>query len=119
MIVGIGCDIIDIRRIERLIRKYQNRFLRRVFTKNEIKLAGSMNNYPYFAKRFATKEAYAKATGYGITKTISFKTIEIFNDEKRAPFFNQHPLMNSEIKAFVSISDEYPYAISYVILEKT
>ena len=121
MIIGIGCDIIDIRRIEKLIKKYQNKFLERVFTKDEVKLAGNPKNslyfYSYFAKRFATKEAYAKATGHGVGGEIGFKTIEIFNDAKRCPFFNQHPLIHKGVKAFVSISDEYPYAISYVILE--
>ena len=116
MIIGIGCDIVDIRRIEKLIEKYQNKFLERVFTQDEIKLAGNIKNYSYFAKRFAAKEAYAKATGNGVGGRIRFKTIEIFNDEKRCPFFNQHPLMDKEVKALVSISDETPYAISYVTL---
>ena len=116
MIIGIGCDIIDTRRIGKLIEKYQSRFLERVFTEDEIKLAGNIKNYSYFAKRFAAKEAYAKATKNGIGRQIRFKAIEIFNDEKRCPFFNQHPLMDKGIKAFVSISDEMPYAISYVTL---
>ena len=119
MIIGIGCDIVDIRRIEKLVKRYQDRFLSRVFTKDEIKLANNLKNYSYFAKRFAAKEAYGKATGYGISEKTGFKDIEIFNDKKGAPFFNQHPLIHKGIKAFISISDEYPYTISYVILTQS
>jgi holo-[acyl-carrier protein] synthase len=118
MIIGIGCDIVDIRRIKRLIKQYKNKFLDRVFTKDEIKLAIDTHNYSYFAKRFAAKEAYAKATRYGIGGKLSFKSIEIFNDDKRAPFFNQPSMQPREIQTFLSISDEYPYAIAYVVLEK-
>jgi holo-[acyl-carrier protein] synthase len=118
MIIGIGCDIIDIRRIEKLVKKYPDKFLSRIFTKEEIGLAGALNNYSYFAKRFAAKEAYAKAVGTGINRDINFRSMEIFNDEKKAPFFNRHPLLKQGINAFLSMSDEYPYAISYVTLVK-
>ncbi|WPX96556.1 holo-ACP synthase [Candidatus Bandiella euplotis] len=117
MIVGIGCDIVDIRRVERLIKKYKYKFLSRIFTENEIKLANNPEHYSYFAKRFAAKEAYAKATGHGIRGEVAFQAIEIFNDAKNAPFFNKHPMSNQGVKAFLSIADEYPYTIAYVILE--
>lgn len=118
MIIGIGCDIVDIRRIERLIKECNDKFLSRIFTQEEINLADALDNYAYFAKRFAAKEAYAKAAGTGIGGKVNFKSIEIFNDAKRAPFFNQHPLSNQGVSTFLSISDEYPYAVSYVVLEK-
>ena len=118
MIIGIGCDIIDIRRIDRLAKKYPDKFLSKIFTKEEIRLSGALDNYSYFAKRFAAKEAYAKAVGTGINRDINFKSIEIFNDEKKAPFFNRHPLLDDGITAFLSMSDEFPYAISYVTLVK-
>ena len=118
MIIGVGCDIIDIRRVETLINKYSDKFFDSIFTKKEILHGKSINNLSYFAKRFSAKEAYAKATKFGIGRNISFKDIEVLNDKKGAPFFNEHPFQSQNINAFLSMSDEWPYAISYVILEK-
>ena len=118
MIIGIGCDIIDTRRIEVLINKYSDKFFNRIFTEKEILQGKLTNNTQHFAKRFSAKEAYAKATSFGIGKKISFKDIEILNDNQGAPFFNKHTLKSQGINAFLSMSDELPYAISYVILEK-
>jgi len=118
MIFGIGCDIVDVRRIQSIIDKYNDKFLNRIFTDQEINLSKSTNNSFYYAKRFSAKEAYAKATGYGIGKKVGFKDIEILNDKSGAPYFNKHPLQDKNIKAFLSISDEITYAISYVVLER-
>ena len=121
MIIGIGCDIIDVRRIEVLINKYSDKFFDRIFTKQEIiqgKSINTINSISHFAKRFSAKEAYAKATNFGIGKNISLKDIEILNDNKGAPFFNKHPFQSQNINAFLSMSDELPYAMSYVILDK-
>lgn len=118
MIFGIGCDIIEIRRMSSIIERYGDKFLNKVFTKQEIILNKSRNNYFYYAKRFSAKEAYAKATGYGIGRVIRFQDIEILNDKNGAPYFNKHSLQSKDIKAFLSISDEVQYAISYVVLEK-
>jgi holo-[acyl-carrier protein] synthase len=118
MIFGIGCDIIDIKRIQFIIDRYNDKFLNRIFTDQEINLGQSIKNNSYYAKRFSAKEAYAKATGYGIGGKVSFKDIEILNDKNGAPYFNKHPLQNKNISAFLSISDEIQYAISYVVLER-
>jgi len=118
MIFGIGCDIVDVRRIKSIVDRYNDKFLNRTFTDQEINLSKLTKNNSYYAKRFSAKEAYAKATGYGIGKKVSFKDIEILNDKNGAPYFNKHPLQNKNIKAFLSISDEIQYAVSYVVLER-
>ena len=64
MIRGIGCDIVKISRVEKNIKNYSDKFLQKIFTENEIEYSSnSYNAANYFAKRFAAKEAYAKATG--------------------------------------------------------
>ena len=118
MIIGIGCDILNIKRVHNIINKFNNRFFHRVFTRKELKIGKLNYNIAYFAKRFSSKEAYAKALNYGIGKNISFQDIEILNDINGAPYFNRHPLKLNGVKAFLSISDEVDYAISYVLLEK-
>ena len=121
MIYGIGCDIIAIDRIKDLVKKSKERFLNRVFSIQEIIKAPdptSPQHFAYFAKRFAAKEAYAKATKLGIRANITFQSIEVLNDFNNAPYFNKHPLSSNDIKTFLSLSDERNYAIAYVILTK-
>ncbi|MFQ3307512.1 MAG: holo-[acyl-carrier protein] synthase [Candidatus Midichloriaceae bacterium] len=118
-ISGIGCDIVDIRRIENLMKEYEDRFLKRVFTEDEIKISKEFNNcHGYFAKRYAAKEAYAKASGYGISGNISFNSIEVLNDKRGMPYFNKHPLAQNGFTALLTLSDEYPYSMAYVIMMK-
>jgi holo-[acyl-carrier protein] synthase len=122
MIIGIGCDIISISRIAKILTKYNCKFLNRIYTAKEINRAPSIGvprYYAYFAKRFAAKEAYAKATKLGIGGDITFSSIEILNDANNAPYFNYHPFANKEINTFLSLSDENSYAIAYVVLLKT
>ena len=71
MILGIGNDIIDIRRIEKAIERYGDRFLRRVFTDAERRKSdGRAQRAASYAKRFAAKEACAKALGTGLRKGV-------------------------------------------------
>lgn len=78
MILGLGTDLIEISRIEESIRRYGDRFLERIFTKDEVaycrRKKGSAES---FAARFAAKEAGAKALGTGISRGISWKEIEV------------------------------------------
>ena len=122
MIYGIGCDIIAIDRIKKIFEKSKDRFLKKVFTDQEIEKAPALESpqyHAYFAKRFAAKESYAKATRLGIRANISFRSIEILNDLNNAPYFNHHPLASKNIKTFLSLSDEANFAVAYVILTKS
>jgi holo-[acyl-carrier protein] synthase len=119
MIYGIGCDIIKISRIERLLEKNGEKFLNRVYSEEEL---GSAPVEPtqysaYLAKRFAAKEAFAKALGTGIGEEIAFNRISILNDQKGRPYIKTDEKY-SKLKIHLSISDERTYAIAYVVLEK-
>lgn len=114
----IGIDIVQISRIDYLITKFNDKFLKRVFTKHEI---AQSDKYKYmhmkvkhFAKRFAAKEAYVKALGR--SAGIEFRNIGIVNDSNGKPHFylNNTQLINVE----VSLSDDGDYAIAMVMLTK-
>ena len=76
MIIGIGIDIVDIKRIEKIIDKYGKKFIFRCFSKNEIQRAErNFNPANSYAKRYAAKEACAKALGTGLARDIFWKDI--------------------------------------------
>ena len=124
-IIGIGVDIVENKRIGSLIRN--KKFLARIFGENEIfnskKVKNKMN---YFSKRFASKEALAKAIGTGISKGLNFKDIEVVNNGHGKPYYlNSSKLKNFIIKKkkiknfnlFLSISDEKEYSIAFAIIQ--
>src|SRR5580692_3799776 len=80
MILGIGNDIIDIRRIEKTIARYGDRFIQRSYTPAEQKKAAQRANpIPTYAKRFAAKEACAKALGTGFRNSVFFRDMGVVN----------------------------------------
>ena len=87
MIIGIGVDLVDMRRIDHLLQKFRKHFIQRVFTDEEQAYA-SQAPYPLraYTNRFAAKEAAAKALGTGMRKGIGWKDIEVIlsNDEEPA-----------------------------------
>ena len=86
MIVGIGTDIIDTRRIKNAIDRYGEKFIKRCFSNNEIiKSENRFNTTNSYAKRYAAKEACSKALGTGLSKGIFWKDIEILNDKYGKP----------------------------------
>ena len=127
MIFGVGTDIIDINRIRRVILKYGDRFKQKCFHKHEIirseKIYKTVESY---AKRYAAKEACAKALGTGLARGIFWKDIEVRNNEYGKPYIKLHKnalkylksFNKSEIKIELSISDERDFAISNVIIFK-
>jgi holo-[acyl-carrier protein] synthase len=121
MIIGIGTDIVDMSRISRLINLYQEKFITRILTKNELKKFLNIleiNKVNYIAKRFAGKEAFSKALGLGIGKPINFNDIEILNDDLGKPYLslnsNQHLIKNYSID--ISLSDDSLYSIAFVVI---
>ena len=127
MIVGLGSDIIDNRRIKNTIKKYGSKFKKRCFLNNEILRSNKrLKKINFFAKRYAAKEACAKALGTGLAKGIFWKDIEIFNDENGKPFIKLH---NNALKLInknfnfpcnieLTLSDEKNYSIATVIIFK-
>jgi holo-[acyl-carrier protein] synthase len=125
-ILGIGVDIIDNIRIRLLLKN--KGFISRIFSKNEILNSKKIiNKTNFFSKRFAAKEALAKALGTGFRNNLNFKDIEISNDKLGKPYY----LINNKIKRliikkkkvnnfelFLSISDEKEYSIAFTIIQK-
>lgn len=118
MIVGIGIDIVEIARIERLLKK-SNRFLERTLTKEEIaqynNLRSERRKIEYVAGRFATKEAFAKATGTGIGE-LQFTDIEVLTLDTGAP--SLHVAGYETMALHLSISHSEQYAVAQVVIEK-
>jgi holo-[acyl-carrier-protein] synthase len=119
MVKGIGIDIIEIKRIKDLMEKYGEKFFSRILTGNEIAYCKSFA-YPelHFAGRFASKEAYSKAIGTGISKDFKWKDIEVLNDKRGKPYIN-HTVKNeySNLKFHISISHTKEYGCSVVVCE--
>ena len=125
-IIGVGVDIINNKRLKKLIKN--KKFINRVFTNSEQKLSKKLKNkINFYSKRFAAKEAFSKATGFGISKNLNFKNIEIKNNKRGKPLISLNKLttlfLNKKfnVKSFktnLSISDEKNYSIAYVIIEK-
>ena len=125
-IVGIGVDIIENSRINRLISN--QKFINRVFSKSEIINSKRIKKKSlYFAKRFSAKEAFVKSLGSGLRNGINFNDISIVNDKLGKPSFSVNKKINMLIKKkhktnsfnfFLSISDEKKYSIAFVIFQK-
>ena len=126
MIYGNGIDIIDINRIRKVIDKYGNRFKKRCFSSSEIERSDKRkNSVESYAKRYAAKEACAKALGTGLARGVFWKDIEVKNNQFGKPFIklhgkakeifnNMNKVSNTQIE--VSLSDEKKYAIANVII---
>ena len=91
MVIGTGIDIVDINRIERLMARWGDVFLDRVFTEKEIIWCQRRTRPPEcFAIRFAAKEAFLKAIGWGLRNGIQWTDIEVENDLMGKPSFSFH-----------------------------
>ena len=113
---GIGIDIIEIKRINKLMEEYGERFFQRILTEKEINYCKKFSKPElHFAGRFASKEAYSKAIGTGIGKQFGWKDIEILNNEKGKPYIVH--LKDNEFSKFhyeISISHTEDYACAVV-----
>lgn len=124
MIVGIGVDIVKVSRIEKVLERHQQRFVERVLHVNELAVY-SEHGQPlaYFAKRYAAKEALAKALGTGIAKGVNFDEIETQLDDLGKPHLKLHGTTQQMAEKlgvknlFISLSDEQDYAVANVVLE--
>ena len=87
MIIGIGTDLCDIRRIERTLNRFGERFLARIFTQTECsKAAGRVNPAAAYALRYAAKEACAKALGTGFRQGVFWRDLGVDNHSSGKPF---------------------------------
>ncbi len=127
-IYGIGTDIINVSRIEKILRKNKIQFKKKIFTKKEIFYCDSKkNSESYYAKRFAAKEAFVKALGTGFSNGLLHKDVEIINNKKGKPIIKMSPrsakiinkiLKNKKYSIHLSLSDDKPWAVATVIINK-
>lgn len=128
MILGIGNDLVDIRRIERSLEKFGARFVERVFTEEERRTAESRAHpAATYAKRFAVKEACAKALGTGLWRHgVQFHDIGVVNQPGGRPELVVCGAAEERLRELtpagmtarlhVTISDDYPHAQAFVLI---
>ena len=88
---AIGVDLCDITRLQNILQRFDQRFIKKVFTATEQKYCnGRKDRAACFAARFAAKEALLKALGTGLRDGLTWKDMEVVNDELGKPFFNCH-----------------------------
>ena len=127
MILGIGTDLVDIRRIERIIVRHGDRFLDRIFTSTERDLAERRaDRAATYAKRFAAKEACAKALGTGFRDGIFFRELGVVNLPSGRPTMQLTGAALCRLQAIVpigfdphidvAIADEHPMAQAFVVI---
>lgn len=127
MIIGIGTDIVDIRRIERTIARFGERFLDRIFTaKERARAERKANRVETYAKRFAAKEACAKALGTGFRKGVFFRDIGVVNLPSGQPTLSLTGGASARLATLtplgyaprveLALTDEWPLAQAFVII---
>src|ERR1700733_14098076 len=129
MILGLGSDICDIRRIEAAIARHGDRFLDRVFTETERAKALQRTETiraATFAKRFAAKEAAAKALGTGFRRGVFFSDLGVVNIPGGQPTLQMTGGSAERLRAItpsgmvaqvhLTMTDEYPYAYAHVVI---
>ena len=128
MIIGIGSDLIDIRRIEKTLERHGARFVERVYTQIEQRKSDRRNQRAAsYAKRFAAKEACAKALGTGLRDGVFWRDMGVVNLPSGAPTMaltNGAAERLAEItpaghraKIHLTITDDFPIAQAFVIIE--
>jgi holo-[acyl-carrier protein] synthase len=115
----IGIDTVKISRIERLKKRFGDKALKRFLNENEIKLSSSTTSH---AGYWAAKEAISKALGVGISEKCSFFDIQLYKDERKAPYFTLSKHIIDEfgiIDTSLSITHDGEYAIAIAVIEST
>lgn len=128
MIIGLGSDIVDIRRVEKSIERFGERFTHRCFTEIERRKSdGRKNRAASYAKRFAAKEACAKALGTGMRADVYWRDMGVANLPSGQPtlLLTGHAAEHlarltppgHEARIHLTLSDEHPYALAFVVIE--
>ncbi len=124
MIYGIGTDIVAVARLRSMWERHGERVLEKLLTPREIEeFATAADKGRFLAKRFAAKEAFAKALGTGIRPPATLTAIGVCHDELGKPIIECYGQLEKMVKikilkTHLSISDEADYAVAYVILEQ-
>lgn len=129
MIFGIGTDICDVRRIEAVLQRQGERFVRKVLTEAEVGVwqqrtaRSPERGVRYLATRFSAKEAFSKAVGLGMRLPMTWRRCEIANQPSGQPVLVLHGDLKTWFEgqgliAHVSVTDESDYAASFVVVER-
>jgi holo-[acyl-carrier protein] synthase len=123
MTIAIGTDIVEIQRIASALERQGDKFVQRILTESEIvEYQARGNSVAFLAKRFAAKEAIAKALGTGIGRGISFQHMIVSNNSEGAPQVELQDNAAERLKqlggtnVLLSLSDEKNYALAYVAI---
>lgn len=128
MIIGIGSDLIDIRRVEKSLERFGERFTHRCFTEIERRKSDARRNRAAsYAKRFAAKEACSKALGTGLAQGVFWKDMGVVNLPGGKPTMKLTGGAGERLKAMtppghaahihITITDDFPLAQAFVIIE--
>ena len=128
MIIGIGSDLIDIRRIEKTLDRFGDRFVRRVFTETErAKAERRATQAATYAKRFAAKEAVSKALGSGIRMGVAWREMGVVNLPSGQPTMRLTGGARERLESLVpagyasvihlTMTDDHPWAQAFVVIE--
>jgi len=123
MIYGIGTDIVRVSRMQKNIDEYGDKFSRRILSDTELEdYSTSVRQAHFLAKRFAAKEATAKAMGIGFSRGMSLRDISVGHDENGKPtleYFSRAEELVNELgigAGYISIADEDDHAVAFVTL---
>ena len=128
MIIGLGNDMVDIRRIEQTLERYGSRFVARIFTDTEQKKSDRRaQRAASYAKRFAAKEACSKALGTGFRRGVFWKDMGVVNESSGRPTLQLTGGAKEQLERItpaghtariqLTITDDFPYAQAVVIIE--
>jgi len=124
MVLGLGIDIVENNRIERIIEKWGDKFLEKFFNRKELELINKTHNKNQrYAGNYAVKEAFAKAVGTGFRKGLRIRDILVMRDSMGKPYI----ILNGSAKGYIerigatkintSISHEKDYSVAVVVVE--
>jgi len=128
LIIGVGSDLVDIRRVEKTLERFGERFAARIFTELErARSERKSDRAASYAKRFAAKEACAKALGTGIRRGVFWRDMGVVNARSGQPTMALAGGAAVRLSAltppgcvariFVSLTDDHPYAQAFVVIE--
>jgi len=129
MILGVGTDIVDANRIDKIFNKFNYKFVERLYGSNEINILNNRKKtgIDFLAKRFAAKEATWKALSFRRGNGLFFKEMEILNDKNGQPYLffsgrtkdyicKKERSLECNLNFSISMSDEPPYALAFVVI---
>ena len=129
MIISIGTDILNLERFEKILNKYDQKFINRIYGKNEILISKNKSHISinYLGKRFSAKEAIWKALNPIRGEGLFFKEIEILNNVNGKPYIffsgktkdyisKKEKNLKAKLKFDISMSDDTPFVITFVVI---